>query len=175
MPTRTEGFASTVMGAVKSAKATVEGLRGVFKKLTQEHGEVTALLLRVKASSDEDLRRDLFPKIRAELLAHESGERSEVYPVFRQHPELEKIAADHDREATELEQMLDQLDHTPVTDPSWGPSFEKLVELVSHHTHEEENDYFPEAMKVLGDEEAERLLEPYEQARARLLAGQQPS
>src|SRR5579884_4353382 len=80
MPTRTEQIASKAMGAMKVAKATVKGLGGVFRKLSQEHGEVTALLMRVKRSSDVEVRRSLFPDIRRELLCHEKAELEVVYP-----------------------------------------------------------------------------------------------
>jgi hypothetical protein len=66
------------MGAVKATKAKIKGLTGVFERLSREHGEVMALLLRVKASSHPEVRAELFPKIRAELLSHEKGELLEV-------------------------------------------------------------------------------------------------
>ena len=46
MPNRMEHAASELMGAVKTAKATIENLHGVFKELAREHGEVEALLRR---------------------------------------------------------------------------------------------------------------------------------
>jgi hypothetical protein len=161
MPSRTEEIASKIGGAIKSAKATIEGLSGVFKELAKEHGEVGALLLRVKMTSDEQVRRDLFPQIRDELLSHETGELQEVYPIFRQHPELQQFAADHDKEAKELEQMLDELSALPVNDPSWSSRFDKLFEMVKQHVKEEENDYFPTAEKVLGKDESERMDERF--------------
>ncbi len=170
MPTRTEEVASKAVGAMKAAKATVEGLSGVFKQLTREHGEVSAMLLRVKTSSSVDIRRDLFPTIRAELLSHEKCELREVYPAFRLRPELESIAADHDCEARELEQILDELTATPYEAEPWELRFNELVELVNHHTKEEENDYFPKANRVLGKEEAELLEGRYLKAKAEVMA-----
>lgn len=93
---RTEKAASKVMGTAKEAKAVLSSVTGVFKELMREHGEVTALLLRVKASSDAEVRSDLFPKIRAELVSHEKGELAEVYPVFRKHEQLAAYAEQHD-------------------------------------------------------------------------------
>ena len=88
MPTRTEQAASKVMGAAKKAKGTLEGLTGVFKTLMEEHGEVSALLLRVKASDDPETRTRLWPTIRRELLAHEKGELAIVYPMYAQYPAI---------------------------------------------------------------------------------------
>jgi hypothetical protein len=152
-----EEVASKVVGGMKAAKATFEGLAGVFKQLTQEHGEVLALLMRVKMSSDVDVRRNLFPTIRTQLLAHERGELREVYPAFSQHPDLEGMARNHDAEAGQLERALDELSSTDYEDESWDTKFERLVGLVQHHTKEEEDEYFPAANRILGKDEAERL------------------
>ncbi len=61
MPNTFEKAASKTMGAVKVVKATFKGLDGVFKKLMEEHGEVSALIMRVSASSDSSVRADSLP------------------------------------------------------------------------------------------------------------------
>jgi hypothetical protein len=169
MPNRMEEAASRVMGAMKTVKATVEGLPGVFKQLTKEHGEVTALLMRVKMTSDTGVRRELFPKIRVELLSHEKGELREVYPVFKQHPELEKMARDHEAEAGQLERLLDALSAMPFEGEAWGARFTDLANAVSHHTREEENEYFVAAAHVIGTDEAERMTIAYRRVKDEIL------
>src|SRR5579859_2011712 len=119
MPSRVEEAASKAVGFAKAAKAAVESLSGVFRLLTKEHGEVSALLIRVKTSSDLQVRRDLFPTISRELLAHEVGEVSAVYPAFRGHPELEAMVSEHEEEAGELEQMLNDLSVLPFDADDW--------------------------------------------------------
>ena len=171
MLTRTEQIASKAMGAMKAAKATVKGLGGVFRKLSQEHGEVSALLIRVKKSSDVEVRRHLFPDIRRELLAHEKGELQVVYPAFRRYPELIAIAEDHQKEATQLEQVISELSATDYADAAWGRMFERLVDLVMHHVSEEEDQYFPRASRVMGDDEPEVLEKQYLDAKKTLLEG----
>lgn len=170
MLTRTEQIASKAMGAMKAAKATVKGLGGVFRKLSQEHGEVTALLMRVKRSTDVEVRRHLFPDIRRELLAHEKGELAVVYPAFRRHPELVSIADAHQNEADQLEQVIQQLSATDYADASWGRIFDRLVELVMHHATEEENQYFPKASRVMGDDEPNVLEKQYLDAKKSIIS-----
>jgi hypothetical protein len=164
-----EEVASKVVGGMKAAKATLEGLSGVFRQLTQEHGEVSALIFRVKMTSDVGVRRDLFPEIRTQLIAHERGEVREVYPAFRQHPELEGMARNHETEAGQLERALDDLSATEYADPTWGEKFGELVSLVDKHVKEEEGDYFPAANRVLGREETERLRDSYAAAKSEVL------
>jgi hypothetical protein len=167
MPNPLEKAASEVMGAVKSTKARIAGLTGVFQHLAREHGEVTALLLRVKSSSDPKVRSELFPKIRQELLSHEKGELAEVYPAFRGNSELEHIASQHAREASQLEEKINGLSALAYDHPSWGDRFTELVGLVSEHVKEEEGEFFPTAERILGRENADRLLPRYEEAKAR--------
>jgi len=170
MANRMEKVASDVMGAVKATKAKLEGLSGVFQHLTREHGKVTALILRVKATSDAKVRADLFPKIRAELLSHEKGELAEVYPVFLQHAGLMAFAKDHEREAMQLEAQIDAVSALAFDDPSWSTRFAELAALVARHTKEEENTFFPAAQRALGAQAAEQMLPRYEAAKARVAA-----
>ena len=172
MPTRTERMASKAMGAVKTVKATVKGLSGVFRKLAQEHGEVTALLLRVKQSKSVELRRELFPDIRKELLAHEKGELEVVHPAFRQYPELVEIADAHQAEATQMEQILRELDSTDYADAAWTRTFDRLVEVVTHHAAEEENQFFPEASRVMPRDEPNALEKEYLDAKKSFMANE---
>ncbi|HEX8792028.1 MAG TPA: hemerythrin domain-containing protein [Polyangiaceae bacterium] len=170
MLTRTEQIASKAMGAMKAAKATVKGLGGVFRKLSQEHGEVTALLMRVKKSTDVELRRHLFPDIRRELLAHEKAELQVVYPAFRRYAELIPIADAHQSEASQMEHVIQQLSATDYADAAWGRMFERLVDLVMHHATEEENQYFPKASRVMGDDEPNVLEKQYLDAKKSIVS-----
>jgi hypothetical protein len=167
MPHRTEKVVSEVMGAAKSAKAKLEGLQGVFQHLMREHGEVTALLLRVKASTDPKVRAEFFPLIRQELLSHEIGELADVYPVFAEYPALAEFAEEHEEDASELEERIDLVTETPYDDERWAPRFAELVDLVSAHVEDEEERYFPAASKVIGRQQSEEMLSRFEETKER--------
>jgi hypothetical protein len=159
-----EELASKAMGAVKAGKATLHGLTGIFTTLAEEHGEVTALLLRVRSSSEGKVRAELFPKIRAELLSHESAEMKVLYPAYREYPEIAAIADEHDEQATELQELIDKLAHTEYQDPKWAHEFDALIALVKQHAAEEETDYFVKAQRVFG-ERAKQLESEYKSAK----------
>lgn len=165
MPNRFEKAASEIAGAVKGAKASIKNLSGVFKVLLREHGEVSALLIRVKKTSDPEVRAQLFPEIREKLLSHEKGELAVVYPVLRRHEELARYAEMHESDAGNLERRIGRLSLIAYDDDRWGPSFEELVHLVKHHVGEEENTYFPQANRILGREVAEQMESRYEAAK----------
>jgi hypothetical protein len=166
-----DALASTVTGVVKATKGKLAGLTGVFVHLAREHGEVTALLLRVQASSDPELRALLFPQIRAELLSHEKGELAEVYPMFDRFPELERFTGRHNADADKLEAIIAELSAMPYTDAGWPARFRDLVQAVSRHATEEENEMFPVASRVLGRETTAKMLERFEAAKARVKKG----
>ncbi len=165
MPNTLEKVASKAMGTVKVAKAGLQGLTGVFKHLMQEHGEVSALMKRVAMSDDVDVRRELYPTIRHELLAHEQGETNAVYPVLAEYPETREIAAQHAREASELEVAIRNVDAIDFGAAAWAPAFERLATLVTDHVAEEESDFFPTAQKTIGEERARGLTGRFEAAK----------
>lgn len=133
------------------------GLRGVFRTLAQQHHEVGSLIERVMDTDDPGRRLELWTQIRQELLAHERGELDVVYPAFREHAELAHIAEEHANEASELEAAIHRLDGIDSSTRGWLEQFETVSRLVQHHVDEEENEWFPEASKVLGTVEAEEL------------------
>ena len=165
MPNRVEQATSTAMGAVKDVKATLKGLTGVFKHLMEEHGKVSALIGRVKMSSDADVRARLYPTIRTELLGHETGELKAVYPALAVYPEMTRIVELHARDANVLQRQIAEVDRFAYDDEAWAPAFVRLAELVQKHVAEEEGDYFPKAQKAMGDKLANDLLPLFESAK----------
>jgi Hemerythrin HHE cation binding domain len=160
-----ETIASEVMGVVKLAKGRVAGLTGVFAHLAREHGKVMGLLLRLKASSNPKLRAELFPVIRAELLAHEMGELAAVYPRFANHPELAVFAPRHERDANELEILVARLSSTTYDDPRWNDRLATLIAAVSRHATQEDEGFFPLASRVFGREISRAMLDEFEAAK----------
>lgn len=164
MTNKIEELASKAMGAAKAAKATVEGIDGVFRHLEREHGEATALLLRLKLSTDPAKRRELWHTARAELLSHERAEMAVVYPEFRNDPELRLMATEHDQDAQGLEEAIAALDAVSADSESWQPTLERVIELVQEHVRDEEDEYFPIADRAFKDRSRE-LLERFEAAK----------
>lgn len=161
MPNPLERAAAKGMGKVKAIGASLEGLHGVFRKLAEQHGEVSMLLARLRTEEDAEDREDLWDKIRSELVSHERGELQEVYPVLRQHAETKAIADEHDMEAGELEATIDEIDNLDFTSNDWDVKVEELISLVKHHVDEEENKYFPTAQQVIGKDESKRIEERF--------------
>ena len=155
MPNPVDTIISKGKGAIKSIQARLEGLQGVFRTIAQQHGEVSALLMRVQA--DADKRRELWPKIRMELLSHEHAELREVFPVLRQHAATRALADHHDADARQMEQMIARLDSLDIDSEAWGALFSELADSVIAHAGEEEQVIFPAAQEAVGEVAAEDM------------------
>lgn len=165
MTNKLEELASKAVGTVKAAKATLQGLNGVFRHLEREHGEVSALLMRLKASSDPKTRSELWPTIRKELLSHERAEKQEVYPAFRSESETQSMADEHDEDAEGLEETIAELTATAPDSSDWQPVLDRLIQLVQEHVRDEEEVYFPIADNVFRDR-SDDMLQRFEKAKA---------
>lgn len=167
MPNPVERLAAEAMGAAKDAKAAFKGLTGVFPHLMEEHGKLSALIMRVGMSSDAAVHAKSYPTIVSQLLAHEKAETIAVYPVLAEYAELSGVVMSHAGEAHELETALAQVDALAFGAPAWAPAFERLARLVQAHVDREESEFFPKAQRVIGAERAQQLLAAFEAAKLR--------
>lgn len=148
MANRMDHVIAKSAGAAKGMKARIEGLHGVFATLATQHGEAGQLIKTIQANDKK--RADLWPDLRAALIAHERGEVRSVYPELMRLPETRAFAEQHDREANQLEQLIQRLDATEITSAAWGKLFDELAAKVTDHVQEEEGTIFPAAQDALG-------------------------
>lgn len=169
MSNKLEEATTGVMGAAKVVKATFKGLKGVFRTLMKQHGEASSLLGRLQSSDTQEDCRELWPRLRGELLSHERAEIAELYPLLRADERTRQVAEHHDQEAAELELVIAQLHATDLNPAGaeWKRLLNALGEMVAHHVGEEESKWFSLAQEVIGDDEAERLDEVFALAKDR--------
>ena len=163
MSHKVEELVSKAFGVMKGAKASVEGLGGVFRHLVQEHGEASALLMRLKLTSDTKVREEIWRMVRRELLLHEEAEMRVVYPALRESEETRAMSLEHDRDAQDMQQAIAELDEIGTSSPQWQPALERLIQMVQEHVRDEEEEYFPIADRVFAD--SSELLKRFEEAR----------
>lgn len=159
-----------VMGKVKGARQEVTGGSGIFARLSKEHGEITAMLGRVAASGqDSDARREVYPKLRHDLLSHVRAEEKEIYSALRDIPELTEKMKHSVEEHHEIERAVAELDRTSMSDERWTEIARGLMKTVQEHVREEEGDIFPVGKKAFGEGRAEELEGIYLKAKDREL------
>lgn len=164
-----EKLESKIQRIPRSVSGNFGGLYGVFQTLMEEHGAMVALLLRVNSSSDESVYKDLYPTIRRELLAHETGECGTIYPVLSRYPDIADLVTSHAKEASELKSAITALDVLNYDDARWKFGFEYQVKLVRNHVEAEENDFFPRAQAAIGRQVAEMLELAYQESKSAIM------
>jgi iron-sulfur cluster repair protein YtfE (RIC family) len=162
------GKATEIWSRVKgTARAALYGEPGIFTRLEREHGKVAALLLRASVTADADVRRELYPSIRTELMAHARAEEQELYPVLEQYAETRDLAAAAREEHREVERILEQLDAMDPEAEQWPLVMEHLRVTVERHVQHEERELFPKARRIIGWGRARTMEERYAAAKAR--------
>ncbi|MET0413429.1 MAG: hemerythrin domain-containing protein [Polyangiaceae bacterium] len=136
-------------------------MTGVFNKLAEQHKEVAALLQRCELADEPEKRKDLWSKIRVELLSHEQGELREVYPAFDKHVSLRDIVEEHADDADLLESTIQEIDGIDFASEAWPVALQRLITAVKQHAEEEEKEFFPRAQDVLGKNETKSLEERF--------------
>lgn len=160
--------ASSVAGMAKGAAEAMAGYPGIFHHLAGEHAEVSNLMKRVATSSDDSsVREELFPEIRESLLAHAHGEEQEFYPELQRFPELDSLIEQSKKEHKEIESFLKKLSSGDKGTNEWRLEFEEMMAAVESHVDLEENQLFPKATDLVSSEQADQMLERYEQVEER--------
>lgn len=162
-------FTGKLAGKMKAASAALKRERGIFRKLKEEHAQVSALMNRIATTEGPDARRDLFGELRRELLSHAKGEEREFYPVFRQYEETADIVEEALEDHTAIEEMVEKLRVLEIESTEWDELFEEVVTEVREHVEQEENELFPLAEKLIDDEQAKHMEERYLHSKEQIL------
>ncbi len=96
-----------------------------------------------------------------ELYAHSVAEDRYLYiPLM-----FDDVGLDITRHALaehhEMDELVETLEETDMSSPSWLATAKQLSEKVHHHLKEEEHKFFQQAGKILADAEKEKLGKQY--------------
>lgn len=134
----------------------------IFEALRESHEQQRNLanqLITTSGSSDE--RKELFDLLKNELYAHSVAEDRYLYiPLM-----FDDVGLDITRHALaehhEMDELVEKLEETDMSNPSWLATAKQLSEKVHHHLKEEEHKFFQQAGKILEDDEKEKLGKKY--------------
>jgi hemerythrin superfamily protein len=131
--------------------------------LKNDHAKVKALFAQADALSDTAYaaRLKLFKEIDAALTLHTTLEETIFYPAFKAKTERNTDERDEVLEAFEehagAKDLIAKLERLDVRDETYKAKLQVLGEMIRHHVEEEESVMFPEARRLLGNDELERL------------------
>ncbi|HML05427.1 MAG TPA: hemerythrin domain-containing protein [Methanobacterium sp.] len=131
-------------------------MANIINLLKEDHKKVKKLL----DDTIKDRDSSKYPQIQKELRIHMEGEENLLYPKTR------KQATDLTLEAYEehdlVKKELRDIDNLNINDECWMPKMKVVKDLIEHHVEEEEEEYFPESEKILGNSQLEKLGQKYE-------------
>ena len=127
--------------------------------LKDDHQKMRKLLDELESTTERGVktREELFSKIKGELTVHEIIEEEIFYPALKEHPKAKDIVLEGYEEHHVVDEIMGELEATPVTDEMWGAKFTVMKENIEHHIEEEEGDMFKQARQVFDADELEQL------------------
>ena len=134
----------------------------IFEALRESHDTQRALSEQlIQTHGHTELREQLFQALKNELWAHSVAEDRYLYiPLM-----FNDIGLDISRHALsehhEMDELVEQLEETDMSSPSWLAIAKQLSDVVHHHLKEEEHKFFQQAGKILDDKQKEKLGQQY--------------
>ncbi|WAU76365.1 hemerythrin domain-containing protein [Acinetobacter sp. TR3] len=134
----------------------------IFEALRESHEQQRNLAERlIQTSGHTQEREHIFKQLKNELYAHSVAEDRYLYiPLM-----FDDVGLDITRHALsehhEMDELIEKLEETDMSNPSWLATAKQLSEKVHHHLKEEEHKFFQQAGKILGDDEKEKLGKKY--------------
>ena len=127
--------------------------------LKADHDKVKKLLSDGEETTEraEKGRTELFATLKEEMLIHERIEEEIFYPALKAHPKAKDIVLEGYEEHHVVDEIMGELETTPVTDEKWAAKFLVMKENIEHHIEEEEGEMFKQARQVFSTEELEAL------------------
>jgi hemerythrin superfamily protein len=147
--------------ATRQAPATSSGREQTdgFELLVNEHRKLSALLERALLADATGKRQEQWLLIRRQLLSHERAEALELYTALDGYTAARDMVEEHGREEGKLESAVNQVDAADAASEAWLERLRELLACVEAHVRLEENEYFPRARQLLGEEAAQDLHE----------------
>lgn len=140
----------------------------VISTIEQDHRMVEQVFGKLQ-SGDGD-RAELVGQLAVLLVPHTEAEEDVVYPAIEQ-AGVEAFTPDEaETEHAEAAQVLEELRANVGDDQAFQATLAELMEAVSHHVQEEEQEIFPEWRQKADPAELERLGQQFEQSKQRYMS-----
>jgi hypothetical protein len=131
--------------------------------LKQQHQEVSRLFKAIEGTEDQADKKAYFLELASNLVGHDGIEREIFYPACEEAMGLNDQLGEALVEHGIIEFALYQANEA-LGKEDFDFKVTVLKELVEHHVKEEEEEFFPQAQKALGDDSLELLTEELEEA-----------
>nr|WP_314529394.1 hemerythrin domain-containing protein [uncultured Pseudomonas sp.] len=134
----------------------------IFEALRESHErQRTYADALIQTSGDTPERAEAYKRLKAELQAHETAEERHFYIPLMEFDNGVDLSRHAISEHHEMDEMMETLDETEMSSPSWLATAKKLSEKVHHHLKEEEQKFFQSAGKLLSETQKKTLAGKY--------------
>ncbi len=122
-----------------------------------DHDKVKFLFKQVGTASSVKEKRGLFNRIFDELTVHSHIEKTVLYPAFTKYPEFKNIIDRSYYEHQQADNLLMEIEKLDQQSPELSSKLDQLIQSVTQHVEEEENELFPMIRKTMRRPEREAL------------------
>lgn len=138
----------------------------IFAALRADHDTArTYMKILDGTNGGSDGRREVYPKLVKELLAHAKAEERTLYHALIGDRTTQDEASHSVAEHEDIESHILSVSDTSMSSPQWLQKFRKLKSLVEHHMDEEEEETFKAGRGVLSESKQSSLGAAYRKAR----------
>jgi hemerythrin-like domain-containing protein len=135
----------------------------ILEALRVSHQTQRELYARLLADiRDESERQHVFQELKRELVAHETAEERCFYVPLFEHDSTVDAARHAISEHHQMDEMVEDLEKMDGGSSQWRDCVNKLCDKIEHHLTEEEQKFFPQARRVLPENQRETLGKDYE-------------
>lgn len=130
-----------------------------LKLLIDDHNRIKEMLAEGDKTTEraEKTRTELFERLKDALLSHEQMEEVVLYPALKAHPKAKDMTLEAYEEHHVVDEILEELGNTPVTDDTWAAKFTVAKENLEHHIEEEEGEMFKTCREIFSEDELEQM------------------
>ncbi|RBP52778.1 hemerythrin domain-containing protein [Arenicella xantha] len=134
----------------------------IFEKLREDHAHQRKIMeALIDTSGDTKTRARLFSELKNNMANHADGEERYFYTPLIAIDLTQEKARHSIAEHHEMDELVEAIEDTELSSPSWLATCKKLKHQLFHHLDEEEKEIFPVAGKVLSDNDKKQLAEQY--------------
>ena len=130
----------------------------IFARLKKDHDKHRELLDKLlETSGDSEQRKTLFEELTKELKSHAAAEEQALYSTMLRKPPTTGETRHSVAEHHEIEEALNDLAATEMSEGGWLTKFKSFDHRYRHHIDEEEDDHFPDFEKHLDEEDMQHM------------------
>lgn len=135
----------------------------IFARLKEDHDKHRELLDKLlETSGDSEEREMLFTELTKELKAHAAAEEQALYSTMLRKPPTTGETRHSVAEHHEIEEALNDLAATDMSEGGWLTKFKSFDHQYRHHIDEEEEEHFPDFENYLDEEDMKHMEEVFE-------------